>query len=948
MKVNLLNYRKDGTPFSNALYISPVTSEDGELQFFFASQFDVTEQLEAQEALRQREAELSVIVESAREYAILTIDSQMCITSWSIGAERSFGWKASEILGQAADVIFTAQDRSRGVPGQEVATAAAEGCANDERWHARKDGSPVFMNGSVHPLPADEQGRPRGFIKIARDETERRRSDDRLRETEERYRLAARATNDAVWDWRIADGHVIWNEALADRFGHGVTHTDAQWWLDHIHPDDRAGVDRDIHLVIDSDGQKWSREYRFLRADGSYAHVFDRGHVLRDDEGKPVRMIGAMLDLTERKRAEAELLQANALLSAVMEAVPGVVYAKDVDGRMLAANRGTAELIGQPPSAFLGRTDREFLDNQEQAETVMANDRRIMSTGVPEVLEETISEPDGTPVIWLSTKAPFRDAKGEVIGLVGASMDITDRKNAEAALETRVREALAERHVFADVVNKSTAAVTVLDRDFRIVAVNEASASTFERAFGKRPKIGDRFDELLADKPEHSAQFVAHWSRVLAGEAFTVVEKFGDIELERRSHEARFDVLRDHEGRPIGATSTSYDVTDRVRAEAELQNAQEQLRQSQKMEAMGSLTGGVAHDFNNLLTPIIGSLDMLVRKGVGTERERRLIDGALQSAERAKTLVQRLLAFARRQPLQATAVNIKQLIDGMADLIGSTLGPNIKVRVEVGDDLPPAKADQNQLEMALLNLAVNASDAMPEGGILTIAARRESVHSASTGQLLPGHYICLSVADTGVGMDEATRQRAIEPFFSTKGIGKGTGLGLSMVHGLTAQLGGGLTIESALGDGTTIGIWLPVSGEALQDCKPQEEAPPSPSARGTALLVDDELLVRMSTADMLADLGFEVVEAISGPHALQLVREGLKPDVLITDHLMPGMNGEQLANELKTIWPSLPTLIVSGYAESEGIAPDIPRLVKPFRSSELTEMLWNLTFSSKK
>jgi CheY-like chemotaxis protein/two-component sensor histidine kinase len=350
---------------------------------------------------------------------------------------------------------------------------------------------------------------------------------------------------------------------------------------------------------------------------------------------------------------------------------------------------------------------------------------------------------------------------------------------------------------------------------------------------------------------------------------------------------------------------------------------------------MGQLTGGVAHDFNNLLTPIIGSLDMLVRRGVGSERERRLIDGALQSAERAKTLVQRLLAFARRQPLQPISVEIPKLVESMVSLISSTLGPTIDVRVELAPELPPAKADPNQLEMALLNLAVNARDAMPGGGELTIRAKRETLRQPHSSGLVPGEYVLLCVVDTGTGMDEETLRRAIEPFFSTKGVGKGTGLGLSMVHGLAAQLGGGLTIESAPSKGTAIELWLPISTAPANEEERAAESTPQRVKRGVALLVDDEALVRMSTADMLTDLGFEVVEADTGEDALRLLRSSTSPDLLVTDHLMPGMTGVELAKEVLAIKPDLPVLVVSGYAEVDGIAPELPRLTKPFRNAEL-------------
>lgn len=389
----------------------------------------------------------------------------------------------------------------------------------------------------------------------------------------------------------------------------------------------------------------------------------------------------------------------------------------------------------------------------------------------------------------------------------------------------------------------------------------------------------------------------------------------------------------------INFIAIGRDLSHAKAREAELAAAQEALRQSQKMEAMGQLTGGVAHDFNNLLTPIVGSLDMLLRKGIGSDRERRLIDGALQSAERAKTLVQRLLAFARRQPLQPTAVDLSRLVDGMATLIASTLGPTIEVSVELAPDLPPARADVNQLELALLNLAVNARDAMPEGGRVTIFASREQAEAKKKAGVDPGEYVRVGVRDSGFGMDEATRARAIEPFFSTKGVGKGTGLGLSMVHGLAAQLGGGLTIRSAPGDGTTIELWLPVSDVSVDGGDRATSSAPAPHRLGLALLVDDEDLVRMSTTDMLTDLGYEVVEAGSADEALRLIDEGLVPDLVVTDHIMPGMNGAQLAQALKARRPGLPILVISGYAELDGVQPDLPRLTKPFRNAELANSL---------
>jgi CheY-like chemotaxis protein len=277
----------------------------------------------------------------------------------------------------------------------------------------------------------------------------------------------------------------------------------------------------------------------------------------------------------------------------------------------------------------------------------------------------------------------------------------------------------------------------------------------------------------------------------------------------------------------------------------------------------------------------------------------------------------------------------------MAELVSSTSGPRVEVELDVASDLPAVKADPNQLEMAILNLAVNARDAMPEGGRLTIAAAAERVDAGHRSGLKPGTYVRLYVADTGSGMDEATLSRAVEPFFSTKGIGRGTGLGLSMVHGLAGQLGGALTIQSKLQVGTVVELWLPVSAEAalLLDTA-QSEA--KPSATGLALLVDDEDIVRASTADMLIELGYDVVEASSAEDAIEMISSGALPDVVITDHLMPGMTGTDMAYQLRDIGVAVPVLIISGYAEDDGIAPGLPRLTKPFRQAELAASLARL------
>lgn len=507
-----------------------------------------------------------------------------------------------------------------------------------------------------------------------------------------------------------------------------------------------------------------------------------------------------------------------------------------------------------------------------------------------------------------------------------------------ATLEERVSQSLAERRIYANIVEDTDSPIQMIDRDYRFLGINPAARADYERVFGVRPQPGQSLIELLDHVPPQRDGAKAVWDRALAGEAFDQTGWWGEDDIGRRVYEMRFRPVFGEDGAVRAAYLIGRDITELLKEQERLSLAEEQLRQAQKLEAIGQLTGGVAHDFNNLLTPIVGSLDILQRKQVGGEREQRMIAGAAQAAERARVLVQRLLAFARRQPLQAAAVGVGELVHGMAELISSTTGPQIHIAVEVSENLPPALADRNQLEMALLNLAVNARDAMPDGGTLRITAEASSSRKTRPSELAKGDYICLSVSDTGTGMDEKTLQRATEPFFSTKGQGKGTGLGLSMVHGLALQSGGTLTIKSRTGIGTNVEIWLPVSAESVHE----EERPSTVTTAalsGVALLVDDEELVRLSTAEMLRELGYEVIEAGSAEEAVTLLDQGLKPNILITDQLMPGMNGTELARLVISARPDVQILIVSGFSEVEDVAPDLPRLTKPFRREDLAHML---------
>jgi PAS domain S-box-containing protein len=911
---------------------SPVHGDSGDVEGMFCACTETTGRIRAEQAVRESEARFRNMADHAPLMMWVTDPSGYCTylnrawyecTGQTPGEAEGYGWlDATHPEDRAeAERAFLEANAARAPFRSEYRLRSVDG---SYRW-ALDAAAPRF----------DEDGAYLGYVGSVLDIDERKAGEERQRESEARLRNRTDALPTFVW-FAEPNGEVTYfNRRWYEYTGQTPEQALSNGWVAVLHPDDREATAAQW-AEARSNGTSYDVEVRYRRSDGVYRWHAARAEPVVDDSGA-VTWVGSSIDIHDRKETENALRSSEAQFRLMADAVPQIVWITDADGRTEFFNKHWSDYTGSAyhPATASGVAAKHVHPDDVAATMAAFNSAR--QTGSTFLVEHRIRSASGDYRWFLVRGEPYRDPEtGAVVRWFGASVDIHDRKTAEAAL----------------------------------VQMNETLEAQVAARSAERDRLWSLSQDMLA-RADYSGMMSAvspAWQRVLgwserdlltrgyasfmhpADEAPTLAAIRQMSETHRPTRFENRIATADGGWKPIEWTvapepnglnfiAVGRDLSAAKAREAELEAAQEALRQSQKMEAMGSLTGGVAHDFNNLLTPIIGSLDLLVRKGLGNERERRLIDGALQSAERAKTLVQRLLAFARRQPLQSAAVDLVTLIEEMAGLIESTVGPNIEVRVDLASALPPAMADANQLEMALLNLAVNARDAMQGGGQLTISARRESVRGRHPSDVAPGHYVRLSVRDTGAGMDAETLKRAIEPFFSTKGIGKGTGLGLSMVHGLAAQLGGGLTIASAPGEGTEVTLWLPMSAVAIRDQEQVPDQVESARAKGIALLVDDEELVRMSTADMLSDFGFEVVEVDSAEEALRVLQTGTKPDILITDHLMPGMTGADLAHEVRATLPALPVLVVSGYAEVEGIAADLPILTKPFRSAELAASL---------
>jgi PAS domain S-box-containing protein len=607
------------------------------------------------------------------------------------------------------------------------------------------------------------------------------------------------------------------------------------------------------------------------------------------------------------------------------------IYMLDENGYVTSWNPGARRFKGYESAEIIGGHFSRFYTDEDRQ-------RGLPALALKAAREDGRFEGEGWRVrkdgtrFWVNVVIdPIIDADGDLIGFAKVTRDLTERKSAEDTLRK------SEEQFRLLIQGVTDYAIYMLSPQGIITNWNAGA----ERIKGYTPQeiIGQHFskfyspDDAAAGLPQMGLQTALREGRF---------EKEG---WRYRKDGSKFwanvviDPIRTPNGELIGYAKITRDMTERKQAQEQLERAREAMAQSQKMDAIGQLTGGVAHDFNNLLMAVLGSLELIRKRLPEDPKLKLLLNNAFEGARRGVSLTQRMLSFARRQELSLTAVDVKALVSGMSHILERSLGPLMTIETDIPEGLPSIKADVNQLETALLNLTVNARDAMPHGGRIKISARLVATPPVMGTKALNGECVVLSVSDTGEGMDADTLARAREPFFTTKGIGKGTGLGLSMVLGMTEQLGGRLRIESLKGKGTSVELWIPLShGEILPAAVAEVPIAASDGKSLVILVVDDDQLVLTNTKAMLEDFGHTVIDAISGPTALEAMRKTPHVDLLITDQAMPQMTGMQLAAAIRVDWPNLPILLVSGYAELPSkTAFELPKLAKPFSLDDLED-----------
>lgn len=909
-------------------------------------------EIAVREAAAHREREFARLILDATSDGVYAVDSDGVTTLCNAAFLRMLGYdSADEVVGRKLhDEIHHSRLDGSLYPVLEcpIYQCAREGLSARVAGEVffRRDGTRLPVGYRVEPIWRN--GLLEGAICTFRDtsdwvrtqeiEKTQRETQSDLLETHEQLRLAEIAGGVGLFLLNVTNDLITPSAEFCRLFGLPYSHTLPAAEVEKLFV---SGMEQPAsnQASRQSGAAPLNVEYRIRRADtGELRWIYRRAEFVLDVNGKPLSMRGVVQDVTERKEAEATLRESEARFRVLAQAIPNQVWTASPDGQLDWLNDKVCEYSGLMLSQLLG-DGWAVMVHPEDLPRVGAEWQRSLESGQRYDTEFRLRRADGD-YHWHLVRALPIVSGGETRWL-GTNTDIEDQKalqQALAELNITLEERVAERTRDRDRMWRlSTDLIIVAQMDGRITAANPAWKKLLD--WDEHEVIGTAFMHFVHVDDRPSTMVEAE--KLAAG---LVTQRFENRYRHRDGSYRTITWIAVPDNGLIHAVGRDISA-ERAAAQA-LRETEEHLRQSQKMESLGQLTGGIAHDFNNLLQGISGSIDV-VRKRIAagrTEDVDRFMDSANSAAHRAAALIHRLLAFARRQSLDSKQVDVNRLVVSMEELLRRTLGENIGLTVIVSSGVWPAHSDENQLESAILNLAINARDAMPKGGTLTIETRNATMdesYARETEGLQAGDYAAISVTDTGSGMTPEVLAKVFEPFFTTKPIGQGTGLGLSMIYGFAKQSGGHVRIQSKPGEGTTVNLYLP--RHAVEEVIGQEDdaaCEPAQAEGETVMVIEDDGAVRMIVLDELGELGYHTLEAMDGPSAIPLLESPRRIDLLITDVGLPGMNGRQIAEIARQHRPELRVLFMTGYAESAAsrsdfLAPGMEMIAKPFAMDDL-------------
>ncbi len=775
----------------------------------------------------------------------------------------------------------------------------------------------------------DAEGRPLRLAGSIADIDALKRAEASLRESESRYELAVSGSDDGIWEWDFEREQAF--ESARARELQGLPPGPELQPLPElltslrVHPEDAPRRADAIHQHLAGATPAYECEYRVRHDDGAHRWIRVRAVCVCDAAGQPQRMAGSVTDIDAQKRAEDALRLSEERYALAMTGSNEGHWVWNLESDEIYASPTLRELLCIPQGLELP-TRTEFIaripmhaEDRERVHQAMADHLGGRSERIDN--EYRIVDPASGEIRWLHTRAQcVRDADGRPTRMAGATVEITRRKHAEEALRRS-----EERYELA--VLGSTEGLWDWDMTSDMLFLSARCQELLWQTVGEALRPRREWIDATEYHPDDVAQLRAAVSAHLRGQTqhMTVEYRLRHHGGEWHWYRQRGVAVRDAQGKPYRMAGSMEDITGRKRAEAERERLEQQLRQAQRLEAMGTLAGGIAHDFNNILAAIVGYGEMVQKEAPAATPMKRHIDATMRAAMRAKSLVERILAFSRSGMGERVPVHVQSVVAEALDLALASLPPRVRLRRELGSGHAAVLGDATQIHQVVMNLCANAAQAMgasPRGGTLdvTLSCRDlAEARSVSTSVLAAGRYVVLTVADSGVGIAPRVLEHMFDPFFTTKEIGVGTGLGLSLVHGIVTDLGGGIEVASEVGRGSTMTVYLPCCGE-VQPAKPPDEAP-TPGRGETVLLIDDEeALVRLGE-EMMAGLGYEAVGFTSSTAALESFR--LTPrrfDIVVTDESMPEMTGSELVREIRKIRPDVPVLMMTGYVSPSLLA----------------------------